>query len=265
MSKLIQKAYFSDNIKKRRPHYHDCHQIILITKGNVEFCINDRVYSAGKGNIIIFSRYENHSVNIASESYERYVLHISPKIISIENRVYSLLLNRPEGFCNAVDIKDDLPVFEEQFRRIVKEFCVEDKLSDNMQQLLINQLLIMLCRKLPSADYFYDESSEMIYALQRRFETDFNKQYSLCELAKEHNVSVSTLSHKFKKLTGTSVMDYLVACRMAMAKNYLTGTDLSVGEIVEKCGFSDSSNFSRTFLKLNGMSPTAFRKKCKAE
>jgi AraC-like DNA-binding protein len=60
-------------------------------------------------------------------------------------------------------------------------------------------------------------------------------------------------------------MEYLQSCRMANAKRMLAQTDYSVGEIVEKCGFSDNSNFSRTFKSLNGMSPTDFRKKYKAE
>jgi AraC-like DNA-binding protein len=52
---------------------------------------------------------------------------------------------------------------------------------------------------------------------------------------------------------------------MANAKQMLAETDCSIGEIVEKCGFSDNSNFSRAFRKLTNMSPSDFRKKYKAE
>ena len=79
------------------------------------------------------------------------------------------------------------------------------------------------------------------------------------ELAKKYNLSISSLSHQFKKITGMSVMNYLLSCRIAGAKNLLAKTDLSIGEITELCGFSDNSNFSRTFKKLNGISPTRFR------
>ena len=67
------------------------------------------------------------------------------------------------------------------------------------------------------------------------------------------------------KDTGMSVMEYLLSCRMASAKRMLAGTQMGIGEIVERCGFSDNSNFSRTFKALNGMSPTDFRKKYTAE
>ena len=52
---------------------------------------------------------------------------------------------------------------------------------------------------------------------------------------------------------------------MAKAKQMLAETDSSIGAIVEKCGFSDDSNFSRSFKKLTGLSPSGFRKKYKAE
>ncbi|MBQ8793661.1 MAG: helix-turn-helix transcriptional regulator, partial [Clostridia bacterium] len=60
-----------------------------------------------------------------------------------------------------------------------------------------------------------------------------------------------------------SVMDYLLSCRIAAAKNMLAKTDKSISEIVESCGFSDNSNFNRTFKKLNNMSPSEFRTKFK--
>jgi len=40
----------------------------------------------------------------------------------------------------------------------------------------------------------------------------------------------------------------------------LAETDWEIGTIVEECGFSDNSNFSRTFKKTTGLSPTEFRK-----
>lgn len=60
-------------------------------------------------------------------------------------------------------------------------------------------------------------------------------------------------------------MEYLKSCRMANAKQMLAETECSMGEIVERCGFSDGSNFSREFRKLTDMSPSDFRKKYKAE
>ena len=261
MESLIQKVYFSDSLVKKKSHDHDCHQIILISKGSVQFFVNNANYIAHAGSIIIFSRYENHSLTVLSQEYERYVLQLNPAVGSIESRVYSLLTNRPQGFCNAVDVSDQAEEVRHLFRRMIEEQNAPQKLSSDMLRLLVHSLLIMIYRRLPEPPHF----DKMVYSIQKKFEEQCWERYTIGALAKEYNISASSLSHQFKKRTGSSVMDYLLSCRMAMARNELSKTNLSIGEIVEKCGFSDGSNFSRTFKKLYGLSPSAFRKKYKAE
>ena len=114
-------------------------------------------------------------------------------------------------------------------------------------------------------NYFDNQGFELILKLQKEFEENYSLYYSLEDLAKQYNISVSSLSHQFKKITGMSVMDYLLSCRIASAKNFLAKTNLSISEIVELCGFSDNSNFSRTFKARIGVSPTDFRKRYKGE
>lgn len=263
MSNLVLKAYYSDNTLKKSSHYHDCHQIILIMEGSVKFQYGDGERTAQSGDLVIFSRYENHSVEVLSDEYKRYVLHISPKMHGVENRVYSLLLNRPQGFSNVIATERHLGRFVGLFKSIIEETEGRDDLSDDMQRLLVNQLLITVYRHLEGVNGAEDQNANAIYAIQRQFETDYGSSFSLDALSAQHNMSVSSLSHQFKRLTGFSVMEYLLSCRIASAKNYLVKTDLSIGEIVDRCGFSDCSNFCRTFKKLNGMSPSAFRKKYK--
>ncbi len=259
MQQLVQSAYFSASVVRKEPHYHDCHQIILILKGEAEIRVKDQFYQAGEGGIVLFSRYEDHSIR--SNGYERYVLQIEPRADRRSNRLYALLSNRPKGFSNLIDTADQFPAFHRLFREITEEYTAGRPMNDAMLELLVEELLIRLYRQMPAAlPLLEQEETETVLILQQRFAEEYGVPYSLEQLAREYNVSPSTLSHRFKEVTGVSVMDYLLSCRLIAAKNYLTGTALSVGEIVELCGFSDNSNFSRTFKKQTGLSPTAFRK-----
>ena len=265
MPSLIHSVYFSDNIEKTSTHHHDCHQILFITKCIAEISVNNETHIAKSGDIIILSRYENHSVNILSAEYERYILRVRPQGYGDYNKIYSLLFNRPQGFNNLIDVSGNINGFKALFDLIIEEYNSKDSLFEEMLHSLVNKLLIMLYRSLPKNDnYFDNQGFELILKLQKEFEENYGLYYSLEDLAKQYNISVSSLSHQFKKITGMSVMDYLLSCRIASAKNFLAKTNLSISEIVELCGFSDNSNFSRTFKKLNGMTPTEFRKKEKS-
>lgn len=263
MQSFVQKVYYSTESFLEKSHFHDCHQVVLVLKGQVQICVNEASYTAGRGDIFLFSRYENHSVVVLSEEYERYVLHIDPGIVNGESPVYSLLSDRPIGFCNVISTLPQLDNMESVFKRLVEERDSHNKLTNEMQQLTVIQLLILIYRCMPTG--FAGRYDDVVVGIKRQFENHYSQPYTLAELSKQYNISPSALSHRFRAATGMSVMEYLLSCRMASAKRMLAGTQMGIGEIVERCGFSDNSNFSRTFKALNGMSPTDFRKKYTAE
>ncbi|MGI6279956.1 MAG: helix-turn-helix domain-containing protein, partial [Acutalibacteraceae bacterium] len=182
--------------------------------------------------------------------------------VNNENKAYSVFLNRPLGFsniCNIQGLEDD---FIQLFERIIKEKNSDGKLSEEMQELLINQLLIMIYRLNSKIFTSFDrEKFDIVFSLQKKFEENCRERYTLEDLAKEYHISVSSLSHQFKIITGFSVFEYLYSCRIATAKYYLSKTNLSIGEITELSGFCDNSNFSRTFKRVVGMTPSQFREK----
>lgn len=263
MQSMVQSVYHSSRPLNKHPHFHDCHQIIFLVRGEVDFCVNNKRLCAAAGDVAIFSRYENHSVSGCSDEYERFVLHIDPYVVNRRSPVYSLLTDRPMNFCNIINVFPYMADITNIFNSILLEHNSENKLSDEMEQLLIKQLLITVyrCTNI-NFDNTYDD---VVAQVKRLFENEYHKSFTLAMLAKQHNLSISSLSHRFRAATGVSVMDYLQSCRMANAKQMLTETDYTIGEIVEKCGFSDNSNFCRAFKNLIGLSPSGFRKKYKAE
>ena len=89
--------------------------------------------------------------------------------------------------------------------------------------------------------------------------THFNEKIVALELAKQLNVSRTTLMQGFKKFTGTTINEYLLGCRLKKAVIMLEdGKHLS--DIAETCGFTDAPNFIRAFKKHFGVTPNAWRK-----
>ncbi len=254
--------YYSCERCEKTNHRHSDHQILLIVKGEIVLSVNGMKLYARKGDVVIFSRFENHSIQVLSEEYERYVLNIPPTESIFTSRLYALLTNRPAGFSNVISTSEEMESFVEIFYQLLEEENRKDRFYKESKQILTDRILILLCRLLPPCLFAPDENGfEMVWDLQKRFESLPEKTYRLASLAKEYHVSPSSLSHHFKTITGSSVVEYLMFCRLAAAKEKLLCTRLCVGEIAEASGFGDASNFSRYFKEKEGLSPSAFRKK----
>ena len=72
--------------------------------------------------------------------------------------------------------------------------------------------------------------------------------------------SPSYLCANFKKATGLSPTEYLIAVRLFHARRLLKSTSLTIDEICGRVGIPDHNYFSRLFRKRYGQSPTAYRR-----
>ena len=82
-------------------------------------------------------------------------------------------------------------------------------------------------------------------------------------MADSFYVSKSSLSRLFKQLMGESFPEYLKRVRLSGACALLSETELTVDEIMKKCGLRDLSSFYRAFGDFTGMTPSQYRKEKK--
>ena len=264
MSSIIDSAeYFKSNFKKST-HYHELNQMIYIAKGNVSFNTSEGILNASEGNLIFLNHLAEHSINETSDDYERYVLAINPpqhflsdKLIKIYIHLFGIALTS----VHKISVNDNKKEFEEVIIKLWSETNSTDKMKDEMNNHLFSELLIMIYRLFPDKFKVLKEKNfDIIEKIRLRLEKNPENNYSLNNLATEFNISSSTLSHSFKKIVGTSVINYLNICRIDKAKVYLSETDIMISEIIDLCGFSDFSNFSRAFKCIVGFTPTQYRK-----
>ena len=66
---------------------------------------------------------------------------------------------------------------------------------------------------------------------------------------------------KIKAITSSTPTAYIQRIKIKKAKSLLDGDEqMSFGEIAERCGFGDYSNFVRTFKNAYGVTPTVYRR-----
>ena len=89
---------------------------------------------------------------------------------------------------------------------------------------------------------------------------NYHEKLSIDKLAEIARLSRSSFVHKFKAICKTTPLEYINERRIKEAEHMLLNTKLSLLDIAFKCGFYDASHFSRTFLKLRGVSPSVYRR-----
>ncbi len=85
--------------------------------------------------------------------------------------------------------------------------------------------------------------------------------FSVESLADELKIHRSTLSRRFRQITGTTLTDYIIAMRMQNAVAMLRETSLSIAEIATQCGYADPNYFSKHMKAKLGTPPSDFRKR----
>ena len=82
--------------------------------------------------------------------------------------------------------------------------------------------------------------------------------WTVAELAKQAALSRSTFFERFQREVGVAPMEYLLAWRMALAKDLLRRNAGRMAEIAERVGYASASTFSVAFTRHVGRPPTQY-------
>lgn len=83
-------------------------------------------------------------------------------------------------------------------------------------------------------------------------------QYGVEQIATSLKLTTSTFRRRLQQVTGETPKAYITAIQMQKAANMLRSADMTVNEVAQKCGFNETSSFSRTFKRIYGVAPTQY-------
>ena len=91
-------------------------------------------------------------------------------------------------------------------------------------------------------------------------ETHYSQGLTLEDLAAVVGMNPKYFCRVFRSLTHHSPVDYLNFYRIEQAAHMLDSTELSITEVGNRCGFWESSYFTKVFRKYKGMTPLQYRR-----
>ena len=101
-------------------------------------------------------------------------------------------------------------------------------------------------------------ADERIAVAIRRMHENPTKAWTVAQLAKKAALSRSTFFERFSRAVGVAPMEYLLGWRMALAKDLLRRSAVTVAEVAEHVGYSSASTFSVAFSRHVGLPPTRY-------
>lgn len=147
---------------------------------------------------------------------------------------------------------------------------IEGNIDGFSQDIIIAQIELLL----QYSERFYQRqfitrkknNHEVLEKLEQILSNYFNSENivnkglpSVKDIAKELNFSPNYLSSLLKKTTGQNTQQHIHNKLIAMAKEKLSTTNLSVSEIAYELGFEHSQSFSKLFKSKTNSSPLKFR------
>ena len=254
----LSHAMINPQYKMPTVHSHRNHELYHLISGNATFYIGDRIFYGEAGNFVFIPQGIYHRSEYGSQTnIERIVINFSDSIFTDE------LQSVREELCSQRIIyvtKNKIPVLNKILNHIKDELNSTDDYKDYMIRLYLSQLLIQLCRHKYNYQPTHINTDNTMHQISQYISSHYSEPLPLEFLCKKFCISKSHLSRKFKEYAGIGLNEYITYVRITNAEHLLKETTLSLTQISEQCGFSDSNYFSTVFKKITGVSPYKYSK-----
>ncbi len=134
----------------------------------------------------------------------------------------------------------------------VRDMKLHEKLSG---------LLVLLMEETQAA-YLGTSSTKIpeLRSIKEYLDENYTQKITLDDLSAKFYINKFYLLEIFKQQYGMGINEYMIHMRITKAKRLLRFTDKTVEEIAYSCGMNSLHYFSRVFKKVEGLSPSEYRK-----
>lgn len=112
----------------------------------------------------------------------------------------------------------------------------------------------------PTAACISAKDQESLQSLKYYLLQNYSAKVDLQRLAQMCYMSKSKLTYLFRMLYGTTIYEFILACRIDRAKELLADREKKISEIAALVGYERQSSFSAAFHQKTGITPNEFRR-----
>jgi AraC family transcriptional activator of pobA len=261
---ILEDAHFGGGAV-REPHRHAYHELLWIRAGSGEHAIDGVRHPVVAGAITVIGRGQVHVFEQGSGLHGAVVRFGEDVVLDEGGRaapVTWLLTARGERTVpvpagDAVHLDALIATLAAESAR------PRDACSTDVERHLLTTILLWIERWYDGGRTEHPADDDGMVQVHRRFterlERDYVRHHDAAHYAQALAMPGPALSRALARVTGQTTKELITARVMLEARRLLRFTDLGVGAIAHRVGFSDPLYFSRAFKRDAGEAPLSFR------
>lgn len=234
-------------------HVHNECEIYINVTGKVSFMVENRIYPVFPGSIVITRPYEyHHCICHTNDLHKHFCIWFSSEK---NEEFFDMFFKRELG-------ADNLMILPADRHKSLFSLCHDlmNKSNTEFAKLYHFIRLIEYLNYAETPDLNVNMYPHDVYDVLDYINSNFTEQISICDLAKNAHVSLSTLERHFFDALRMTPSSYLKNKRLSNAAEMLYNGS-SVTDACYKSGFSDQSKFITLFKQNYGFTPLQYKKK----
>lgn len=244
-------------------HHHTEFELSVFIDGEGIYSVRGREYHFKPMDVFLFGSNEEHCITSIDKEINLLNIQFEPRILweGSENiELLKLFSARNEQFVNRFDSSDT--ILTTLILSLENELKNKDIGYKIQAKYLLFSVLIHIMRNYPytqkDTSFSDSKATKQLKNAMRYIDNNLGNHLTLKDIADTACMTQTYFSSVFKKFNSISPWEYITIKRVEMAINLLKTSDMSKLEIAEQCGFSSSSNFYKSFLKITGKHPRDF-------
>lgn len=249
-------------------HCHDFYELYIHYQGGKLYYVDGNVFPLRPNQLIIMPPFRMHGLVGGDElhNYERGFLYLRPATLrklgfgQIDLQHYFDCRAQAGLFYYEMS-PEDAAACKQLLMDISDSMDSPDEMTQFRNYGRMVDYLAFVCQAAQEATVPVQPTvlNEVIFDVLQYINDHFTEPLKLEDIARRFAISISYLSHEFTRYAGRSVYEYILYRRVQLAKENLL-TEMSLSEVADRSGFGDYSGFLRSFRRMTGMSPNAYRK-----
>lgn len=247
-------------------HNHDGHEILLVLAGKLNFYTEFGGVRLERGDLICIHELDFHRGELLTQNvYDRILINVKESVLkktsSDKTDLKSCLRRNSYSPLNVAHLSEEEIEFIIQYAKALQEALKGKRPGDELVADAFFKLIMVQLNSHFVKNEMMQHAEIMPELVTKTFqyiESHLEEEITLGKLEEELHYSGTYISRCFKKITGITLQQFIIAKKVTLSCKLLREGHAPC-DACYMTGFNNYSNYSRTFSKQVGKSPKKYQ------